>query len=41
MLQSNFFPSPKYYTDNAGMIAFVGHYKVQKGEFSLLDFDIL
>lgn len=36
-----FYPSPKYCTDNAGMIAFVGHYKAQKGEFSPLGFDIL
>ncbi len=38
---SFFFPSPKYCTDNAGMIAFVGHYKAQKEEFNSLDFDIL
>jgi len=36
-----FVPHPQYCTDNAGMIAFVGHYKAQKGEFSDLDFDIL
>ena len=36
-----FSPSPKYCTDNAAMIAFVGHYKAQKGEFSDSDFDIL
>ena len=36
-----YFPSPFYCTDNAAMIAFVGHYKAQKGEFSELDFDIL
>jgi len=33
-------PSPKYCTDNAAMIAFVGHYKAQKGEFSDLNLDI-
>lgn len=36
-----FAPSPQYCTDNAGMIAFVGHYKAQRGEFSALDLDIL
>ncbi|MFT6765899.1 MAG: N6-L-threonylcarbamoyladenine synthase [Alteromonas naphthalenivorans] len=36
-----FSPSPKYCTDNAAMIAYVGHYKAQKGEFSDPDFDIL
>ena len=36
-----FSPSPKYCTDNAAMIAFVGHYKAQRGEFSPLNFDIL
>lgn len=36
-----FSPSPKYCTDNAAMIAYVGHYKAQKGEFSNSDFDIL
>ena len=35
-----FTPSPKYCTDNAGMIAFVGNYKAQKGEFSDLTLDI-
>ncbi len=35
-----FTPSPKYCTDNAGMIAFVGNYKAQKGEFSDLRLDI-
>jgi N6-L-threonylcarbamoyladenine synthase len=34
-------PSPRYCTDNAGMIAFVGNYKAQKGQFSALDLDIL
>jgi N6-L-threonylcarbamoyladenine synthase len=34
-------PSPKYCTDNAGMIAFVGNYKAQRGEFSDLHLDIL
>ena len=36
-----FSPSPKYCTDNAAMIAYVGHYKAQRGEFSDPDFDIL
>lgn len=36
-----FSPSPKYCTDNAAMIAYVGHYKALKGEFSDPDFDIL
>ena len=36
-----YFPSPKYCTDNAGMIAFVGHYKSQQEKFDSLDFDIL
>jgi N6-L-threonylcarbamoyladenine synthase len=36
-----FAPSPQYCTDNAGMIAFVGAYKAQKGEFSDLQLDIL
>lgn len=35
-----FTPSPKYCTDNAGMIAFVGHYKAQQGRFSDLILDI-
>lgn len=34
-------PAPKYCTDNAAMIAYVGHYKAQKNEFNSLDFDIL
>lgn len=34
-------PSPKYCTDNAGMIAFVGSYKARRGEYSDLDLDIL
>lgn len=36
-----FTPSPQYCTDNAAMIAFVGHYKALKGEYSDLDLDIL
>lgn len=36
-----FSPSPAYCTDNAAMIAFVGNYKAQKGEFSDLSLDIL
>lgn len=35
-----FFPSVRLCTDNAGMIAFVGHYKAQKKEFSSLDLPI-
>jgi len=35
-----FVPSPKYCTDNAAMIGFVGSYKFKKGEFSDLDLDI-
>lgn len=34
-------PSPKYCTDNAGMIAFVGNYKAHRGEFSDFDMDVL
>jgi len=34
-----FIPSPKYCTDNGAMIAFVGHYKAQKGEFDSLYLD--
>jgi len=35
-----FTPSPKYCTDNAAMIAIVGHYMAQKGHFANLDLDI-
>ncbi len=35
-----FFPSPLFCTDNAAMIAFVGHYKAQRGEFSPLNFEV-
>ncbi len=35
-----FTPSPRYCTDNAGMIAFVGSYKAQQGLFSDLTLDI-
>ena len=35
-----FAPSPQYCTDNAAMIALVGSYKAQKGEFSGWDADI-
>lgn len=35
-----FFPSPQFCTDNAAMIAFVGHYKAQRNEFSPLDFEV-
>lgn len=34
-----FTPSPKYCTDNGGMIAFVGHYKAQKNEYDSLLID--
>lgn len=33
-------PSPEYCTDNAAMIAFVGHYKAIQGHFSDLSLDI-
>jgi len=37
----NFFvPSPKYCTDNAAMIAFVGAYKFKQGKFDNLSLDI-
>ena len=35
-----FFPSPKLCTDNAGMIAFVGHYKAQQEIFSDLHLQV-
>lgn len=35
-----FSPSPKFCTDNAGMIAFVGNYKAQQGLYSDLSLDI-
>lgn len=35
-----FAPTPQYCTDNGGMIAFVGAYKAQKGEWSDLSLDI-
>ena len=35
-----FTPSPKYCTDNAAMIAFVGWYKAKEGKFSDLSLDI-
>jgi N6-L-threonylcarbamoyladenine synthase len=35
-----FTPSGKYCTDNAAMIAFVGHYKAQQGKFDDLALDI-
>ena len=35
-----FWPSPKYCTDNAAMIAFVGSYKYKKNELSDFNFDI-
>ena len=36
-----FVPSPKFCTDNAAMVAFVGAYKYQRGEFSDMYLDIL
>lgn len=36
-----FHPSPKLCTDNAGMIAFVGHYKAQQKKLSDFDLTIL
>jgi len=35
-----FTPSPKYCTDNAAMIALIGAYKYQNGEFDNFDLDI-
>ncbi|MGE0009712.1 MAG: tRNA (adenosine(37)-N6)-threonylcarbamoyltransferase complex transferase subunit TsaD [Candidatus Babeliales bacterium] len=35
-----FVPSPKYCTDNGGMIAFVGNYKYQRNQFDDLTLDI-
>jgi N6-L-threonylcarbamoyladenine synthase len=35
-----FSPSPQYCTDNGAMIAFVAHYKAQKGEWSDFSLDI-
>lgn len=35
-----FVPSPQYCTDNAAMIAFVGHYKAQQGLFDDFTLDI-
>lgn len=35
-----FFPIPKLCTDNAGMIAFVGHFKAQQNKFSNLDLPV-
>jgi N6-L-threonylcarbamoyladenine synthase len=35
-----FAPSPQYCTDNGAMIAFVAHYKAQKGEWSDFSLDI-
>ncbi len=36
-----FVPSPRFCTDNGAMVAFVGNYKAQQGEFSTLELDIL
>ena len=35
-----FSPAKKYCTDNAAMIAFVGHYKAQRGQFAPLTLEI-
>lgn len=35
-----FSPSKKYCTDNAAMIAFVGHYRAQRGQFAPLTLEI-
>lgn len=35
-----FYPNNKLCTDNAGMIAFVGHFKAQNNEFSKLDLPV-
>jgi len=35
-----FFPTPKLCTDNAGMIAFVGHYKAQQKKYSDLSLKV-
>lgn len=35
-----FSPSKQYCTDNGAMIAFVGHYKAQQGQFSPLTLDV-
>lgn len=35
-----FYPSPKLCTDNAGMIAFVGHFKAKQEHFSNLDLPV-
>ena len=35
-----FFPSIRLCTDNAGMIAFVGHFKAQQNKFSDLDLSV-
>ena len=36
-----YYPSPKYCTDNAAMIAFVGNYKAKQEKFSDFNLDIL
>ena len=36
-----FNPSPQFCTDNAAMIAFVGHYMAQQEKFSPLNFEVL
>ncbi len=36
-----FTPSPQYCTDNAGMIAFVAHYKAQQGLYDALTVDLV
>ncbi len=35
-----YFPSPRYCTDNAAMIAFVANYKAEQGQYSDLSLDI-
>lgn len=36
-----FVPAPQYCTDNAGMIAYVTHYKAQQGLFDDIDLDLV
>lgn len=36
-----FVPAPQYCTDNAGMIAYVAHYKAQQGLFDDIDLDLV
>jgi len=39
--KSFYYPSNKYCTDNAAMIAFVANYKAKKNQYSSLDIDIM